>query len=92
MVPIREIRRETEFLVVGVLKTKRHIAVLQEEVQLAEDLCHVAAIDLVNQENVGPSRLVLGPSGELTKRPVHEFVSQPPVAVVRGRYPSTKSS
>ena len=59
-----------------VLEPDALIAVLEQEVQLAEDLRDVPAIDLVYDQQVGRGRIRLRLVGDLAERAVDELEAQ----------------
>ena len=62
----------------GVLQGDRLPAVLQEVVQLAEDPRHVGPVELVDQQQVAPGGVSLGPPGEALQGALHQIEGRPP--------------
>ena len=76
----------------AVLEPDRLVPVLQQEVQLAEHLGDVAAVELVDDEDVGGLRVILGQLRDAPQRPLRERETGCPASFRVGRKPSTKSS
>ena len=87
-----QVLRERELLVRGVLQADGLVAVLQQEVQLAEHLGQVRAVDLVDDQDVGRGGLAAATSAKSRNGPARSVKVKVPLPPGSGRKPSKKSS
>ena len=72
---------------IGVLEVDAVVAVLEEEVQLAEDLGDVAAVDLVDDQDVGLVRVLAGVAGDALQRAVNSAKDRLSVVLIAAGSP-----